>query len=500
MKRLTVLTIALGIILMCGVTQAVTTNMEGLVYTPFPHWHYFDTYTNENFGFRISELPFYVSGPLNENTDAAGPNRGNGTTARKFTFEDATGKLVLKYDVSSLGDSAYYILQIDNNYKIEFSSNNTDWVFISTNTAPYSDPANQETLWQNKPVTNEAPYTFDISSYLPANYFYVRIGDASTANGWGGIAWNALITKFGYPYFHGGGGEPDAQAYAGDQQYIYYKGGAPELDWTRYADGHAFFLYKFDLPDGDDTCYLHAKVAGEYVMRIGRSPFGSTWDYVSSNNPGVTAGVDLNIDLSSILSQTADNVIYVRMSDSDTSNGNGGQAHDFWISSQPNTTEDVTFIPVSEEETQYLWDNHAFLTAAHQRFTDGTAHLTYRVNFDPAGSIDMAVANEYVIEVSTDDATWTSIFNAGSGATSLENISYNPFTGDTTGVGATGNHPVLCPNWVDGQTNVLYVRVSDANTSTGNGGLVQSVSINIIPEPTLLIGGLLLGLAFLRRK
>ena len=162
MKKFIILTIALSVILMCGAAKALTTNMEGLVYTPFPHWHYFDTQTNSTFALPISELPFYVSGPTNQSSDNNGPNRGNGTTARNFTFEDGAGKLVLKYDMSSLGNSAYYVLQIANNYSIEFSSNNTDWVFISSNTPPYNNDSTQESYWQSKPVTNEAPFTFDI--------------------------------------------------------------------------------------------------------------------------------------------------------------------------------------------------------------------------------------------------------------------------------------------------------------------------------------------------
>ena len=312
---------------------------------------------------------------------------------------------------------------------------------------------------------------------------------------------NAQFLQRGYPEFYAGGGEPNIDPLAGDQSYLFEKNNTSDsIHNGRTANNYNYFTYKFDLPDGNDNACLHAKIRGQFILEIARDSVFSSVDLVYSNNPGDLTERTLNVQLKNILNLTADNLIYVRVRNSAPSGGNGGQLYDFWISSQPNTTESITFIPVSEEEIGYLWDNHGYLTANHQRFTDGNAYVIYRVNFDPSGTLDMTVANEYVIEVSSDASTWTSIFNAGDGATSLESINYNPFTGATTGTGATGNTPVLCPNYVDSQTNVVYVRISDADPSDGNGGLVQSVTINVIPEPTLIFSGLLLGLAFLRRK
>jgi len=478
---------------MCGAAKAVTTNLETLAKTPYPHWHYFDP----DMGNQIGLNPFFVSGPLPTSQDAGGPNRGNGSTVRKFTFEDATSKLVVKYDVSGLDNQAYYLLQMDNNFLLEFSSNGVDWVFISSNTPPYSS-THEQSLWYKKPITNESPYNFDISSYLPADNFYVRFGDATTDGGWGPRLFNALISKYGYPYFFAGGSEPDGDTMNGDQQWLYQKTGCPDIVGGRYADLGHYFVYKFDLPDGDDTCWIHGRIRGQFILEIARDSVFSSVDLVYSNNPGDTTERTLNIALKDILNLTSDNLIYVRVRNSAPAGGNGGQLYNFWISPQPNISSTTTFLPISEEEIQILWENHAFNNTAHQRFADATAHFTYRVNFDPSGTLDMAVAGEYVIDVSTDNASWTSIFNAGAGARDLENISYNPFNGNTSGTGTTGNHPTLCPNSVDGMTNVIYVRITDADTGTGWGGLVASATVNIVPEPATIILFAILGLAACR--
>ena len=481
MKKLTILTIAISILMMCAITNAVTTNLEALAKTPYPHWHYFDP----AMGNQIGRDPFFVSGNPSVSSDSAGPNRGNGSDARQFSFMDGNNKLVVKYDVSSLGNQAYYLLQMANNYSLEFSLNGTDWVFISSNKPPYTNPATQESDWQDKPLTNEAPFCFDLSTYLPADDFYVRIGDASTGNGWGGKAFNALISKYGYPYFYGGGSEPDTDSMNGDQQWLYHKDGCPDVTHGRYADLKHYFTYKLDLPDDDDTCWLHARVRGQFIFEIARDSLFSSVDLVYSNNPGDTTTRTLNIDISDVLELTSDNLIYVRVRNSAPAGGNGGQLYNFWISPQPNISSTTSYLPVSEEEIQILWENDAFNNTAHQRFTDYTAHLTYRVNFDPFGTLDMSVAGEYLIDVSTDNANWTTIFNAGAGARDTELISYNPFSGATPGIGTTGNHPVLCPNWIDGMTNVLYVRISDADTSTGWGGLVAGLTVDTASNSVL---------------
>ncbi len=494
MKKTTFLTIALGIIFMCGAAKAVTTNLEALAKTPFPHWHYFDP----DMGNQIGRDPFFVSGNPSLSQDPAGPNRGNGSPVRKFSFMDANNTLVVKYDVSSLDDQAYYLLQIANNYSLEFSSNGTDWIFISSNTPPYSNPATQSSNWQDKPLTNESPFCFDIASYLPADDFYVRIGDASTGNGWGGMAFNALISKYGYPYFFAGGSEPDTESMNGDQQWLYQKTGCPDITGGRYADLKHYFIYKLDLPDGDDTCWIHGRIRGQFIFEIARDSLFSTVDLVYSNNPGDTTERTLNLDIKDVLNLTSDNLIYVRVRNSAPAGGNGGQLYNFWISPQPNISSTTTYLPVSEEEIQILWENHAANNTAHQRFADATMHFTYRVNFDPRGTLDMTVANEYVIDVSTDNSTWTTIFNAGAGARDVEAISYNPFNGDTSGTGTTGNNPTLCPNSVDGMTNVIYVRITDADTGTGWGGLVASTTVTIIPEPATIMLFAILGLAACR--
>ena len=484
MKKNTVIVILTIIII--GISSGIayaSLNKEGLM-TPYPHWHYFDSSLG-TYGLGIN--PFYISGGY---SDAANqnfaPNRGIGATGRQEMFFDAGNKSIFKYDMSGLGGQAWYVLQIANDWSVEFSANGTDWTLGGTNTAPYSS-AHNESSWLAKPLTNESPYYFDLSAFLPANNLYVRIGDASPADGWGGFAYNALITAKGYPYFYAGGREPNSVGFNGDQQWLYVKDWTSDADNStgRFADKKRKFVYKFDLPDGEDACWLHTRISAEYTLEVSTNSMFSTVDLVVSNNPGARNEVFLQLSLADVLAKTADNLIYVRIGDSKPDDGWGGNPKEFWISPHPVVFATTSFNSGTEDELLYLWYNmQATLSSDGYRYADINNQFAYRINFDSPGQVGLTIRSEYLVEGSSNNTDWITLFNAGADHIGNENILFDPFTGIASGHGAVTTTNKFCSNLYEGISNVFFMRISDCDTSDGWGGLVQDVTIMTVSGPS----------------
>ncbi len=462
---------------MSGIAGAAL-NMENLI-TPYPHWHYFDS---SLISYGIGYNPFYFYGAYNASgNDSLGPNRGIGSEGRQMMYMDGSNKAVFKYDMKGLGNQAWYVLQVDNNWSVEFSTNNYDWTNAITNTAPYDDNSQQDSYWVHKPLTNESPYFFDVSSLLPADYLYVRIGDASENNGWGARVWNALITTKGYPYFYAGGKEPVGHGGNGDQQWLYRKDRTSDAadNTGRFADGKQKIIYKFDLPDNEDNCWLHTRIGAEYLLEVSTNNAFSTVDLVVSNNPGSRNEVFLQLPLENVLKKTSDNLIYVRLGDSKPDDGWGSNPKDFWLSPHPVTTSNTVINACSEIELLYLWYNNGSIFEGNGfRFADSYNKFTYRMKFAASATLDIAIYNEFLIEGSSNDIDWITLFNAGNEHRGLSTLSFDPYSGVASGDGATATINKFC----NGNNNLFFLRVGDSDVSDGWGGNLQSVTINTIPE------------------
>ena len=477
MSKITIISFVLAIGLMSGIADAAL-NKENLI-TPYPHWHYFDS-SLVTYG--IGYNPFYYYGAYDAMAnDSLGPNRGINAEGRQMMFMDESNKTVFKYEMRGLGNKAWYVLQVDNNWAIEFSTNRVDWTTVITNTAPYGDNSRQDSYWGDKPLTNESPYFFNVSSLMPADYLYVRIGDASENNGFGARVWNALITTKGYPYFYAGGREPRGYGGNGDQQWLYRKDHTSDSDNNtgRFADGHQKFIYKFDLPDDNDECWLHTLIANEYLLEISTNNNFSTIDLVVSNNPGSRNIVFLQLPLVDVLEKTDDNLIYVRFGDSKPDDGWGSNPMDFWISPHPITATSTVINTCTETELLYLWYNNGPIFEGNGfRFADMNSKFTYRMNFAAAADLEIAIYNEFLVEGSSNDIDWVTLFNAGDTHQGLSVLSFDPYTGVASGDGAVAGTHKFCSE----QNSLFFLRIGDCDRYDGWGGNLQSVTINVVPE------------------
>ncbi|MCK5852988.1 hypothetical protein KAH27_08180 [bacterium] len=494
--------------------------------TIYPVWHYFDATTA--FPSERMSSSFYIFENIANQTlgGVGGPNRGISTDARYGSFVDSTANATYKYPIDIDCTQAWYIIQMQNQYSVELSNDGTTWstAFKPDDSLLHAPapggPANLN--WGDKGITNMSPYYFDLSSLLPSptTAIYVRIADAQTDNGWGTFAWNALITKLGYPCFLAGGNEPDTSGLVGDQQWLFTKNGTSDReDFGRFADGIQTFSYKFDLPNDADDLTMHARISGleflvgistNYEMCFPSSTNGYAFtdaDIVISNTvPYTNDMLYLNVDLSTLMAETDDNLIYVYFADTTPSNGYGPNVADFWIGKNLTLTQALVNA-AAEEEIPFLWQNtysqvDTPLTGSASRQVLNAASFIYIfniTNIEDAIAYNFEVGGEYAIDVSTNNADWANIFSATTNEAKTT-VSYNPYTGSATGAGAA---PSNVPGfYMTGDTaNQIYFRFSDAIAGdTVNGSVYKAYTEDAIPEPGLVFGLLLVLAALIKRR
>lgn len=107
-------------------------------------------------------------------------------------FHDGNNKSIYKLPLGDEG-KATLIIDISQNYTIELSGDGQNWGDV------IADPALKdvgETGNQNreKKIFDMKPYIYDGYEYI-----YVRVGDQTTGNGWGGIVWNIEMVYGDFP-------------------------------------------------------------------------------------------------------------------------------------------------------------------------------------------------------------------------------------------------------------------------------------------------------------
>ncbi len=443
--------------------------------TQYPVWHYFDNSLGN-----LGTTPFAFSGAgVSVDPGTLLCNRGIETPQRYAMKYDAVASEVYRYDISSLSLKGWYILQIDGDFKVEMSNDNANWTTVLT--------ANGDYAWTDKgPAKNMSPYYLDLKNFLPASYLYVRFSDNTTGNGNGARALNALITERCYPNFYGGGVEPTigpGTYYVGDQQFLFSKDNTSDRASNgRFADANNKFVYKFDLLDDEDDCELIAYVSQQYKIDI-----STNWDfsdifYTTQNLNTADVQQRININLKSLLSQSSDNVVYFRMSDSVPSTGWGGILRNFWIAPQIPAIG-KSFKSTDELETTFLWDNNnsVFISTWGFRFTDGNNSAAYRFNFGAEAtnlsSITINTQNEYLFQGSSNGVDWVNIFVAPAGYRTAETLTFYPFTGETIGFGAQSGIANLVAPVFDGSSNVFFLKMGDSKPSDGWGGQMKGITV-----------------------
>ena len=443
--------------------------------TQYPVWHYFDNSLGD-----LGTTPYSFSGAgVSVNPGTLLCNRGIDTPQRYAMKYDSSANGVYRYDVSSLSLKGWYILQIDGDFKVEMSNNNSDWTTVLTAIGNFS--------WTDKgPAKNMSPYYLDLKNFLPTTYLYVRFSDNTTGNGNGARVLNALITEEGYPNFYAGGEEPGEGTvgfYPGDQQFLFSKNSTSDrTSGGRYADAAKSFVYKFDLPDGNDNCELIAYVSQQYKVEISKDWDFSDVFYSTQSINTANTQQRIAINLKNLLSQISDNVVYFRMSDAVPSTGWGGNLRNLWIAPQ-SPAIGKNFVAMDEMEAHFLWENYnsVFVSSWGFRFTDANNYAAYRFNLGAEAtnlsSITVYTSSEYLFQGSSNGVDWVDLFIAPAGHRDAETLTFYPFTGKATGFGAQSGIANLVAPVFNGSSNVFFLRMGDSNPADGWGGQMKGISI-----------------------
>lgn len=129
------------------------------------------------------------------------------------------------------------------------------------------------------------------------------------------------------------------------------------------------------------------------------------------------------------------------------------------------STNGFTFITGRSAETPYLLSaGGSQIDGAGNRYVDGTATMTYRFTFPAdaiSGTLNLEIDNQYLIESSPDNATWTEI---GRESRDIRDGSNRiQLLRDLTATLA--------------QSKTLYVRIRDSQPSNGWGGALSRVAL-----------------------
>jgi YD repeat-containing protein len=153
---------------------------------------------------RTTSLTFNANGSVASRTDDNGVTFLTGRTAEKpylfadngsqldgtgDRYADKTATFTYKFSLPADAVTGALSLEIDNQYLIQLSSDNTNWTEVDRETRAIQNGSNRATR------------TFPLDSYLSTSKtVYLRIGDSQPADGWGGA-----LSRVGLNWTRAGG-------------------------------------------------------------------------------------------------------------------------------------------------------------------------------------------------------------------------------------------------------------------------------------------------------
>jgi NPCBM-associated, NEW3 domain of alpha-galactosidase len=131
----------------------------------------------------------------------------------------------------------------------------------------------------------------------------------------------------------------------------------------------------------------------------------------------------------------------------------------------------VEFTPGTDAETPWLFEDagsqlDGTVYDGRARFCDGSSSATYRFLLPSdvtGGTLALDIGNQYLVEVSTDNATWRTILVEANSIRDLSNRATRTFD----------------LNDLRGTSRVLYVRIADSQPQDGWGAWLARARLNL---------------------
>lgn len=268
-------------------------------------------------------------------------------------FCDLDGVVVYKFDISKY-DNPLFTLSISQNYIVEVSSDGESWTMI----ADYSQGGTVEHIKDggNATILNITPYEYGITET-----FYFRIRNSNTSMGWGGsisrISWTYPISEeesrqevaendstlppvddSAYVTSEANGVKTykrtvKTNSSDSDSDYLLINT-APSNDSIRFCDGAGQVVYYFDLR-GTSGFRIDMNIYQNYIVEV--SSDGSEWTEVADYSEGGTKEHITTGNNRKTITVKSDDYgynedFYVRLSNTDISQGWGGSISQFTVS------------------------------------------------------------------------------------------------------------------------------------------------------------------------
>ncbi len=188
----------------------------------------------------------------------------NNVDGQDIMFADGNSKIVWRIPINTAATVANLVLTVSQNYTLEISDKaDSGWTDYrcDESLAGVSECSNG----------NKAEIVYDVSKYIPNGEVYFRLGDQTTANGWGGVIWSILLTYTEYeveviePYTKKGNFDfvPGGTK---EKQFISASGGSMGSGY-RFMDHTATVTYKLPVYS-NKTGYLNLLLAANFVVKI----------------------------------------------------------------------------------------------------------------------------------------------------------------------------------------------------------------------------------------
>ena len=272
---------------------------------------------------------------------------------------------------------------------------------------------------------------------------------------------------------------------------------APYLDpdykanWNgslRFADASQYFIYKFKLTAfrGVESITFAGNFGGQY--HIWASADGKTWIEIAKRAE-TSPAQSLTLNLSELADDVANTMtLYVKIGDSDTSNGNGGNMNGNVqlkvvydkdadqteiIPTEKVEQEKISFRIETDEEKAYLIENDAPINDT-LRYADAGKHFTYKYTIKNVHQVKSVIwkaktSQQFKLDISFDNENWVNVFSTTEKlAQQVREYDLTEFLVDENGTIANAT---------------FYLKISDADPADGwGGGVNRDVDVTLLVD------------------
>lgn len=345
--------------------------------------------------------------------------------ADKYRFADMTATFTYKIAVPDT-KSMYMQTETGNGRKIEVSADNENWTTLLDETL---SPAKLPETWENGG-------SFVLDKYLSGEFVYLRFGDNTPDDGFGGWVKKLEFIKTPAAYTIELSEGTTAVSVTDDTK-LYRNGFSLKGANNRFADERRYFVYRVKLPLNADKydIVMKADCEGDHrfiQLSSGDANYTTVLSQINSIFPNWSYGYPLN-------DYAGGEYVYIKFADEKTDDGFGSSLTKLEFSVKekfvPHTIKlsgDSAEVDLTDDKLVYE-NNGSVVGENGNRFVDCSGYFIYAVAVPAGKTLRMEVLCEGVdrlIKVSSDKENWVEVLgdtatpDLWNGGTAIYDLSY----------------------------------------------------------------------------